>query len=375
MIQVPDPAAAVAGPYLGNIVFGTRNGGGGGGAGSGVAGSLASDPGAAALLTNRVTGSMTLSISWQPDVLPHPLLPLVNPVAQQFVRKPPALGSGASDEGDGATGPTPAQMSEAASKQAASRIAVRRAPLETVHGLSPVRGQANILDTTPAGLDITVEPARSEIDAVPTPHTAAAGEESLRADMLVNSLRITGVVASLGAVGRIARAMGLVAKLVTLSSAARRLSPLPVLRREKKRQEKSRAAATAVDEKQRRTAASAAPRRLPREKKRRTVAQSARKGVQAVSADHPEAGARGAKVHSSAAPADGLLPPARRSGVRSGATAPVPTRRSPPSRALLGISSRRGTSVQVSDESARQGPPRQSHRDCVICPGHRFFLI
>src|SRR5262245_54635550 len=237
MIQVPDPAAAVAGPYLGNIVFGTRNGGGGGGAGSGVAGSLASDPGAAALLTNRVTGSMTLSISWQPDVLPHPLLPLVNPVAQQFVRTPPASGSGASDEGDGGPERAPAQVSKAASTAAASRVAAGHAAFNTVRGLQPVRPQADNLHTTPAGLDLTIKPIRAEMDTLPTPHTGAVGEGSPRTDVFVNSFRITGVAASLGAIGRIARAMGLATKLVTLSSRARQFILLPVARRKRKKQE------------------------------------------------------------------------------------------------------------------------------------------
>ena len=99
MLEVADPAAAVDGPYLGNIVFNVGGGGGsgGGGAGTGV-GVGGSAPGVGVLL-DRSAELPIVPLAFAPDILPTPLLPLVDPAAQQFLRRPMVATESGEEEG------------------------------------------------------------------------------------------------------------------------------------------------------------------------------------------------------------------------------------------------------------------------------------
>jgi hypothetical protein len=240
MLEVSDAATAVDGPYLGNIVF---NGGGGGGPGSGGAGGSGSGVWGTILLTPP-EGPPIVPLSVQPDVLPHPLFPLVNPVAQKFVRIPTAPAEETRKEAESAPASTSAPPADISAdprqpQQPASGDASAQA-LNAAPGLPPVHAQAKSLVTAFTGSEVKVAPVRGEVDVVPTRRAAAVeGENQQRTDPVVTGIRVTGVVASISAVPWIAYATGLVVKLLASSPAWRGTHLLPVLGRDKEKKKRS----------------------------------------------------------------------------------------------------------------------------------------
>jgi hypothetical protein len=96
-----------------------------------------------------------------------------------------------------------------------------------------VRVQADVLATTPTRTEIEVEPIRAEMQVIPTRHNLELDEEErARIEVVLNSVRITGLAFSVGAVWWAARAAGLIASLLASSPAWRHVDPLPVLGRD-----------------------------------------------------------------------------------------------------------------------------------------------
>jgi hypothetical protein len=99
----------------------------------------------------------------------------------------------------------------------------------------PVRMQAEGIDTTALSSDIEVEPVRTEMQVLPTRgglDLADDDPERQQIEIVMNSVRITGMALSVGAIWWAARAAGLVASLLASSPAWRHVDPLPVLGRD-----------------------------------------------------------------------------------------------------------------------------------------------
>ncbi len=104
--------------------------------------------------------------------------------------------------------------------------------------IPPVRVQADVIETTPQRAVIEVEPIRAEMQVIPTRHDLDLSEEERqRIDVVLNSVRITGLALSVGVVWWAARAAGLVASLLASTPAWRHVDPLPVLGRDEEEEE------------------------------------------------------------------------------------------------------------------------------------------
>jgi hypothetical protein len=99
----------------------------------------------------------------------------------------------------------------------------------------PVRIQAEGIDTNALRRDVEVEPVRAEMQIVPTRGGLGLAEddpERQQIEIVMNSVRITGMALSVGAIWWAARAAGLVASLLASTPAWRHVDPLPVLGRD-----------------------------------------------------------------------------------------------------------------------------------------------
>jgi hypothetical protein len=220
-ISVVDSGGGGAGPLAANIVF---NGGGG------------------VIFGPPVIGS---GGGGTPVVDPAPLLPT-------------STDRGASDAAGAATffrGPTepPAEGGE---EEAATEVATPAAALASVDkrlvaemGLPPIRVEPEVIETKPQRSELEVEPIRAEMQVLPVRHDALDNpedEERRTIEVILSSVRITGLAFSVGAVWWAARAAGLIASLLASSPAWRHVDPLPVLGRDDEDEEE----ADAVEEDQ-----------------------------------------------------------------------------------------------------------------------------
>jgi hypothetical protein len=104
--------------------------------------------------------------------------------------------------------------------------------------LPPVRVQGDVIETTPQRAVIEIEPVRAEMQVIPTRYNLDLDEEDRqRIEVVLNSVRITGLALSVGAVWWAARAAGLVASLLASTPAWRHVDPLPVLGRDDEEEE------------------------------------------------------------------------------------------------------------------------------------------
>jgi len=112
--------------------------------------------------------------------------------------------------------------------------------------ISSVRAQSDSLQTQPARTEIEVEPIRAEMQILPTSHAFdPEDEEKHRIEVIMGSVKITGLALSIGAVWWAARAAGLIASLLASAPAWRHMDPLPVLGRD---EEDETAAGDGADE-------------------------------------------------------------------------------------------------------------------------------
>jgi hypothetical protein len=85
----------------------------------------------------------------------------------------------------------------------------------------------------PSRTQIEVEPIRAEMQVLPTSNEFAQDdEERQRIEVIMGSVKITGLALSVGAVWWAARAAGIIASLLASAPAWRHLDPLPVLGRD-----------------------------------------------------------------------------------------------------------------------------------------------
>jgi hypothetical protein len=144
--------------------------------------------------------------------------------AQTFLRAPTtAPANGDSD--------TPADTTVAPPRQTGGVTAQKTAVASTE--LPTVRAKAETVEPLPASQEVKVEPVVAEMRVLPVRGDPELDdEERTRVDIVLNSIKITGLAFSVGAVWWAARAAGLVASLLASSPAWRHVDPLPVLGRD-----------------------------------------------------------------------------------------------------------------------------------------------
>jgi hypothetical protein len=105
-------------------------------------------------------------------------------------------------------------------------------------GLPPVRAQMDLIETKPQRAEAKVDPLRAG-QVLSNPHETLdlEQEERQRIEVVLNSIRVTGLALSVGAVWWTARAVGLVASLLSATPAWRHVDPLPVLGRDEEEKE------------------------------------------------------------------------------------------------------------------------------------------
>jgi len=211
-IFVSDGAAGV-GPYTANIVFNP-------------AGFVPPPPPRSSPPTDipPVLVSMTPPV---PTGLP-------NPIAQDFLRSPASAPEEGGEDDPGVAEPTP-PVTRASSRAVEGRVIVPETQF------LPVRTEPEELETTPIRAEMHVIPTRHGLDP--------DDEEKQRIEVIMSSVRITGLALSVGAVWWAARAAGLIASLLASAPAWRHRDPLPVLGRDEEEEKESEAVEEDQDEK------------------------------------------------------------------------------------------------------------------------------
>jgi hypothetical protein len=229
-ITVSDAAAAV-GPYTANITFNgggtptpTPTGGGGGG-----------------------SGGTTVT----PPVLP-PVSPIVPPglganLVSEFLR---GGGGGGGQEGGSAV------FAEAAAVLPAVQSASQAQRLAGAEALTPqVRLQSDLIETTALRGEIEVEPIRAAMQLIPARRDLELAQddaERQQIEIVMQSVQLSGMALSVGAIWWAARAAGLVASLLASSPAWRHVDPLPVLGRDEEEEQEAWDEAASTEEKDKR---------------------------------------------------------------------------------------------------------------------------
>ena len=109
-----------------------------------------------------------------------------------------------------------------------------------VMGMPTVRAEGETIDTKPLRSEIEVAPIRAEMQVLPVRQETFDNpddEERRDIEVILSSVRITGLAFSVGAVWWAARAAGLMASLLASSPAWRHVDPLPVLGRDDEEEE------------------------------------------------------------------------------------------------------------------------------------------
>jgi hypothetical protein len=138
-------------------------------------------------------------------------------------------------------GPTsPGQGGEGEQKVQALEMQVAQPPTGVVKtervfvpstALPAIRPQMDSIDTKPQRVEPQAQPLRAEAPKGPLPLDE---EERQQIEVVLTSVRVTGLAVSVGAVWWAARAVGLVASLLSATPAWRHVDPLPVLGRDEK---------------------------------------------------------------------------------------------------------------------------------------------
>jgi large repetitive protein len=202
-VLVADPSGGSAGPVAATIMFNVG--------GAPLGGAAPSPPPAAPTPIEPIAASTAAT------VLP------ASPRATAFTRaptEPPIDGGGDSEEN--AVAPPPSASASSLEKRMVAEIQ-----------FAGVRADTDAVESKPLRSEIEVEPVRAEMQVIPTRHNLELDEEERsRVEVVLNSVRITGLAFSVGAVWWAARAAGLMASLLASSPAWRHVDPLPVLGRD-----------------------------------------------------------------------------------------------------------------------------------------------
>jgi hypothetical protein len=184
-----------------------------------------------------------------PPVLPpvFPLLPpgVANPTATSFLRTPSG-GPGIESAQDFVeTAPAGPRVQVA--------VATPEPAVAAATELPSARGIGDVIQTQQSGSRIDVEPVRAEMQVLPVRHSLGFEDEETRGvQIALDSIRISGLALSVGAVWWAARAASLVASLLASTPAWRHVDPLPVLGRDEEDEELEAADDESAEDRERR---------------------------------------------------------------------------------------------------------------------------
>jgi hypothetical protein len=173
-------------------------------------------------------GSTEISPPVLPPATQTPSSSLEDPGAWSFLRSPSGAPDDGGDDGQEAEGAVPVAPIQAST-------VLREAGAAAVMGMPTVRTESEAIDTKPLRSEIEVEPMRAEMQVLPMRRDAfdnPEDEERQTIEVIMSSVKVTGLAFSVGAVWWAARAAGLVASLLASSPAWRHVDPLPVLGRD-----------------------------------------------------------------------------------------------------------------------------------------------
>jgi hypothetical protein len=210
-ISITDPSGGSVGPFAANISF----------TGSGF---VVTPPPTAA---SGSGGGVPTYVAAMPATTPSGT---TEPGAAAYLRGPTEAPSGGGDTDDA---PAVQPPTDAVTRASAGAVPQDKVLIPEGHLLG-IRAESEVLETKPLRSEIQVEPMRGQLEVLPV-----GGEEPLDLEeedrqvieIVLNSVRITGLAMSVGAVWWAARAAGLLASLLTVTPAWRHVDPLPVLGR------------------------------------------------------------------------------------------------------------------------------------------------
>jgi hypothetical protein len=153
-------------------------------------------------------------------------------VATSFLRAPATAGNLAGDRNFAeATGPVVAVTPSGVVRAESAVIETAQVAAPDAR-FGPLRAEAGVIDTAMRLVEAKAEPMRGELRADTTESKfAESDEERAQIEIVLGTIRVTGIALSVGAVWWAARAAGLVASLLTTTPAWRHVDPLPVLGR------------------------------------------------------------------------------------------------------------------------------------------------
>jgi len=224
-IEVTD-GSAIVGPFAATIVFNASA------AAPPVAPPVGGAPEATPLPTADA-GPITLAAVTPAGVLPTTVTDAATGLATMFLRSPSAAGGDAGDanfaEAPGrATAAAPGGMTRAEAE------VVLTTPNAVPDGrFGPLRAEAEVIDTKAQLADAAADTMRGRIEVGSISDSfAEIDEDQAQIEIVLGTIRVTGIALSVGAVWWAARAAGLVASLLTTTPAWRHVDPLPVLGRD-----------------------------------------------------------------------------------------------------------------------------------------------
>jgi hypothetical protein len=153
-------------------------------------------------------------------------------IGETYLRAPTSPPADGGDEG----GPA-----EVAAPVVAAAPGAQVQKVLAAEAIQPVgRAEGESIDTKPLSSEVEVEPVRAEMQILPMRRDAFDNpddEERQTIEVIMSSVKVTGLAFSVGAVWWAVRAAGLVASLLASSPAWRHVDPLPVLGRDDEEEE------------------------------------------------------------------------------------------------------------------------------------------
>jgi hypothetical protein len=179
------------------------------------------------------TGAITLAAATQASVLPTTATDVATGLATMFVRSPAAGEGGSGDaafaEASGSTG-TAATGGVVRTESAVLVTAPNAAPDGR---FGPLRAEAGVIDTAVRLTEAATTPMRGSLEVGSAgDNFAEIDEERRQIEIVLGTIRVSGIALSVGAVWWAARAAGLMASLLSTTPAWRHVDPLPVLGRD-----------------------------------------------------------------------------------------------------------------------------------------------
>jgi hypothetical protein len=220
-VQVSD-GAAIAGPFTATVTFNA----------TAVAPPVQPTGDIVEPATPRASGDapITFAALGPAGVVTTTVSDVASGIASTFLRGP-ATGDGAAGDQNFAEATGPAVAAPATRVVRAESAVIDTAPTASPDArFGPLRAEAGVIDTAMQLADTKADPMRGALQVGSTENSfAESDEERAQIEIVLGTIRVSGIALSVGAVWWAARAAGLVASLLTTTPAWRHVDPLPVL--------------------------------------------------------------------------------------------------------------------------------------------------